>query len=272
MIRHLTALAFAFGTSTAASAQSVQMQLYEMLDLPQVVEIARLEGLDVAEDMGETLFAGGPSTSWDAQVGRIYTLDPMIETVRTNFTENLSDEDAQILLDFFASEPGQTIVSLELGARRAMLDDEIEEASKNAASEMAAENGEIYQLVDQFISTNDLIDSNVAGALNSSLAFFRGLADGGDPSAMMGEQEMLASVWSQEGEIRADMTEWIYSFLLMAYQPLEEEDLEAYIALSETDAGSALNGAIFAAFEPLFEQTSYALGRAAAQAITSQDI
>ena len=53
----------------------------------------------------------------------------------------------------------------------------------------------------------------------------------------------------QNIDIRQNTTEWVYSFLLLAYEPLEDADLETYIAFSETGAGQDLNAAMFAAFD-----------------------
>ena len=119
---------------------------------------------------------------------------------------------------------------------------------------------------------NNLVETNVAGALNTNLAFYYGLLDGGAFGGALTEDQILADVWSQEQEIRENTSEWIYSFLFMAYQPLEDEDLEAYIAFSETEAGEDLNRAMFASFDRLFEGISRSLGRAAANEMTAEEL
>jgi hypothetical protein len=96
--------------------------------------------------------------------------------------------------------------------------------------------------------------------------------DGGAFPAEMTESDILSDVWAQEPEIRANTEEWIYSFLIMAYDPVAPEDIEAYIAFSETDAGRAANRAIFAAFDGMFEDISLALGRAAARYMATQEL
>ncbi len=273
MIARLAAVCLVLAASVqSVTAQSLQSTLFDVLGMPQMVEIAREEGLATAENLGTDVFPGRSEGEWQRKVSRIYQLGAMTDLVEANFTQALSPEEATALLQFFTSARGESIVTLELSARRALLDEEIEEASKVAATQMAAEYGQHYQLVEEFIDANDLVDSNVAGALNASLAFYRGLADGGAYPAEMGEQAMLAEVWSQEGEIRENMTEWLYSYLLLAYEPLPTQDLQAYIDLSQTPAGAALNRAMFAAFEPLFSETSYALGRAAAEMMASQEL
>jgi hypothetical protein len=61
-------------------------------------------------------------------------------------------------------------------------------------------------------------------------------------------------------------------YLAMAYQPLSDADLEAYIAFSRTPEGQVLNRALFAAFDALFNALSRDLGLAAARLMAGQDL
>ena len=79
------------------------------------------------------------------------------------------------------------------------------------------------------------------------------------------DDEVLANVWDQEAEIRTTTTEWVMSFLLMAYQPLSDSDLEQYIIFSQTDAGKDLNRAVFNAFDQMFIDISKSLGLASSR-------
>ena len=64
------------------------------------------------------------------------------------------------------------MVSLEVSARRALLDEAVDVASKEAAVAAKKANTERFQLVDTFVQTNDLIETNVVGAMNSNVAFY----------------------------------------------------------------------------------------------------
>ena len=72
--------------------------------------------------------------------------------------------------------------------------------------------------------------------------------------------------------IRSDTETWVYSYLSMAYQPLADSDLEAYVALSETEAGRVLNRALFEGFDQMDVAISRALGTAAARFMAGEDI
>jgi len=124
----------------------------------------------------------------------------------------------------------------------------------------------------EFIAANDLLESNVVGALNANFAFYLGLSDGGAFPNPLSQDQMLSEVWSQEGVIREDIEEWLFSFLSLAYQPLSDADLQAYIDISNTPEGQAMNQALFVAFDGIFDEISRELGLAVAQVMAGQDL
>ena len=83
---------------------------------------------------------------------------------------------------------------------------------------------------------------------------------------------MLAQVWEQETEIRADTEEWLMAYLMVAYGKLSNAEIEAYVALSETAEGRALNRGLFAGFDGMYADLSYALGLAVAQQARGEDL
>jgi hypothetical protein len=58
----------------------------------------------------------------------------------------------------------------------------------------------------------------------------------------------------------------------VAYEPLTDDELDAYIAMSESSVGRVLNRALFAGFNAMYDKLSYALGLAAAQQMQQQDL
>ncbi|MGC9417599.1 MAG: DUF2059 domain-containing protein [Rhodovulum sp.] len=257
--------------AAAESSERVDL-LMDVLGLHDLVSIMREEGMGYGDDLEDEMFPGRGSERWDAAVARIYDGGRMAEDLRGALERGLADTDLDPLIVFFSSEVGARIVSLELSARRALLDAAVEEASIERLEEMQADGDSRLDLLERFVEANNLVEANVAGALNSNLAFYRGLADGRAFDFDLTEEQMLADVWGQEPEIRVETREWLFSFLAMAYAPLSDEVLEDYIALSETPEGNALNGALFAGFDVAFTRISRELGLAAAQFISGQDI
>lgn len=246
--------------------------LFAALGLPEMLQIMREEGLEYGDTIASDLFGGTPPQQWTAVVSDIYDVTMMSEEVRAAFVEELDGDDVDAMLAFYTSEPGRTIIQLEVSARRALLDDAIDQASKETAAIAMMDETPRFLMVRDFVEANDLIESNVVGALNSNYAFFMGLLDGGGMPGGMTSDTALQQVWEQEGEIRANTTEWVYAFLMLAYQPLPDADLEAYTAFSKSEAGQDLNDALFIAFNAMFDDISRALGIASSRFMVSQEL
>ena len=113
------------------------------------------------------------------------------------------------------------------------------------------------------IAVNDLIELNVSLGLNTSLAYYTGMVDAGW-RAGMGGADLLTLVWAQEQAIRDDVTDWAESYFLLAYQPLNAEEMQAYIDHAASPDGDAFNRAMFRAFDAVFGDISHRLGAAMA--------
>lgn len=244
--------------------------LLNALGVPQIVEIMREEGVEYGETLAVDMVPGGGTEGWTSTVDRIYDTERMLATVQEVFTDEFGDADVQTLLEFFTSETGQQIVSLELSARDAMREKEIEDAARAAFNDLDGTASEALSTISAFVNTNDLIEANLVGALNANYMFYLGLVDGG--ALRMSESEILTEVWSSEEETRADTREWVYAFLLMVYRPLADGVVEDYTELSATDAGRALNRALFAGFNKMYDDISYALGMATAREMQVQEL
>jgi hypothetical protein len=278
MIERLSVTVLAAGLALGPLAVSAQeagsdvQALYEALRLTDIVQVMRDEGIAYGDEIGADLFGGAPPADWQETVARIYDPARLEPQVMEALAAATAGQDIGPILAFFTSEPGSTFIDLEVSARQAMLDPEVEQMAKEAAAVAMADESPLYAQIERFVAANDLVETNVVAAMNSTYAFYLGLMDGGAFPAEMTESDILGDVWAQEPMIRANTEEWVYSFLLMAYGPLSPEDMEAYIAFSETDAGRAANRAIFAAFDGMFEDISLALGRAAARYMATEEL
>lgn len=270
---HISAAQEAPATTEGADAATDVLALSDALRIGEVMEVMRDEGLEYGETLESDMFPGGGGAAWQSKVSGIYDADAMVATFNDSLSDALAGDGdtAQRAAEFFASPLGQRVVQLEIEARRALLNDAAEDAAQLAWADMEAEDDPRAALIRRFAEVNDLIESNVTGALNSNLAFSRGLAGAG----LMGEMpqdEMLAEVWSQEDAVRTETEEWLYPYLALAYRPLSDAELTQYIDFSATPEGQRLNRALFAAFAVLFERISTDLGAAAATQLQGQDI
>ena len=260
---------------TAPQADAMRITaLTETLRMGDIFAVMREEGLEYGQTLSDEMFADNGGPQWDAAVALIYDAATMRSRFDAALTEALAGSGSELaaIEEFFGSAQGQAILQLEVEARRAMLDTDIEDAAKLAWEDMQAAGGARVDSLTRFAEINDLIESNVMGAMNANLAFYRGMSENGAFPEKMTEDEMLADVWGQEPDVRAETADWLFPYMMLAYQPLSEQDLDAYIAFSETLAGQKLNAALFSAFDSVFTRISYDLGRAAAGQMQGQDI
>ena len=269
MFSRLAACGFAVILAMPVRAEPAG-DLLDALKIDEIVELMRIEGQGYAEEMATDLLPAGESETWRQSVDRLYTPNAMEEVVRAGFLESFGDTDPAPLLAYFASEAGQKVVSLEIEARRAMVDPDVESAAREAWRERAGSGDTRLDQLDEFVEANDLLETNVVGALNASFQFYLGLVDGG--GLEMTEPEILEEVWMQEEVTRADTLEWLYGYLLLAYRPLSDAELDAYVDISATPEGKAMNRALFAGFNAMYNEISYGLGLAAAQEMLAQDL
>lgn len=262
----------AFGARAEPDVSADVAALAEALGLPEVIDVMREEGLQNGAELAEEMFPERAGEGWQTLVEKIYDVDWMTNTVWVGFAAELETTDLAPLMAFFDSPAGRKIVGLEVSARQALLEEEVEAVAKDHAAELAADGDPLIDLVGRYIDANDLLEYNVVGAMNSNYAFYTGLQDGGAFDSTLSEDQILTDVWSQEEAIRADTEEWLYAFLAMAYDPLSEAELEDYIAISQTPEGQALNRALFVAFDKLFVDVSHALGRSAATFVVGEDL
>jgi len=265
----LLAAVLALSASLRAEAPRGFDRLWDALALSPMVEVMQAEGLSQTEALGFDYLPYPPGEGWKTLTRRIYDREKMDQAMRIALGAALGEGSLDELIDFFESPEGARIVEMELEARKEFLDPAVEEKAREALTAPGAEDGRLA-LIDEYIAVNDLVEFNVMGALNSNFSFFRGLSEGG--GIKMGEDEMLAHVWSQEESTRIDTREWLRAYLHHAYQGLSDDELRAYIELSGSPEGQRLNRALFQGFERMYDDIYYALGLAVADQMDTQDL
>jgi hypothetical protein len=262
------------GSGAEAALAGQVAALAETMKIPDVVEILREEGVAYGATLDESMFAGSAGPDWTASVEALYDAGRMQEVFLSALARELGPHADRVpaMEAFFGGDLGQRILTLELEARRALLDEAVEDVARLAWEEMQAEGGPRVDLLGRFVEANDLIESNVMGALNSNLAFYQGMAEGGAFEDAMTEEQMLTDTWAQEPQIRAQTEGWVFTYLALAYGPLSDEELDTYVAFSTSPEGQILNDALFAAFDEVFRPISRGLGLAAARQLQGQDI
>lgn len=244
--------------------------LMDVLRLDEVAVILQAEGMEYAENLNQEMLRGQGGPGWQLQVDAIYNTQRMTETLRGYLEAELQDDMREDAISFFASGTGAQIITLENAARAAIGSQDIEDAARTKFAELEGTGDPRLAQITALIDSGDMINRNVTAAMNSNYQFMRGLADGG--AVDMTDAEMLAEVTEQQDAITDDTTGWLYGFLLLAYSPLDDAQLDQYIAFAETKPGIALNRALFDGYGAAYAEISYALGRAIALNMVAEEL
>jgi len=238
--------------------------LMAALRFDEVAQVIALEGAGYGDTLRDEMFPRGDAARWGDLVARIYDPDRMAQMMQEQLSDHLADQDLAPMIAFYGSEPARQIVELELAARRALLDDAVDDAADARLAEMQGRDDPRLKQLDRMIEGNAMVERNVVGAMNANFAFYRGLVAGGI-TPELDEADMLRQIWAGEELLREDTAQWLYSFLVLAYDPVSDADLDTYIDFALTDTGRMLDAALYDSFEVLFSTISNQLGLGAAQ-------
>ncbi len=249
--------------------------LVAALCLEGLMQVISDEAIDVGDETARTMFPDEAASGWQGEIARINRPERLLALFHDALMRALAQEDPALIdaaLRYFDSDFGRKVVALELSARRAMLDKDVESSAYAAYSAAAGRNDRRVGVIADMIAAADLLESNVAGALNGVLAFSRGFEVAGGYGEPMTESELIADVWAQEPQLRAETEGWLNAYLMLAYGPLTDAELRDYIAFSTRPEGKALSRALFSAFDEMFAITAYETGLRAAGKIMGQEL
>lgn len=269
-MRHAFAFLGFLMMAQAVWADARHTVLMDVLQINRLALILQDEGILHGQELNIDMLNGQAGASWQMQVQAIHDPERISEALRHGFERELQGDLLEQTITFFASELGQKIIELETTARIALAEADVEAEARARYEELAQGSGPRAALIDRMMAAGDLVARNVASAMNSNYQFLRGLADG--DALEMSDAEILEDVAADRDEIEADTTSWLGAFLLLAYSPLSDAELEAYATFSESPAGLALNKGFFAGFDPVYEDISYALGRAVALNMLAEEL
>lgn len=244
--------------------------LMDVLQIRELSAILHGEGIRYGEDLAADFLGGQGGPGWQVQVARIYAPERIAAGIRAGLEAHLDGQTLEDGIAFFGSDLGARIVTLENSGRLALADVAVEEEARTRFEALRDADPDRHALIMRIIDAGDLIDRNVVSAMNSNIQFLRGMVDG--DAYELTEADILTEVAAEREALEADTLGWLGGFMTLAYSPLGEDDLTLYAEYTESPAGNALNRGLFAGFDPLYEDISYAMGRVLALNMTGEDL
>lgn len=256
----VTALALFCALTGIARAND---RLHDLLQTTRLFDVLAAEYVVMAEAMR----AEDPEMlgeDWLAAMVSLYDPREMEALYRADLNTRLAarPEVEAAFLDFAQSELGRDVITREVETRAQLLDPDWQ-APVPKREDYAALETTVTAVIEGF----DLIEGNIAAAMNSHLEDARGFFDALDMA--FDASEMIASLYAEEPEIRENTEAWLRDYLFAAYAGLSQGDLEALAELSRDPLHRAFTRAQIAAFDAAFEGRSYQAGLLRALALRS---
>lgn len=258
-----------------AGQAALEQRLWQVMQLDALMLLLRDEALAEVGAMEEATGPAGEGGLWREAVARIHDPDLLHDLFREGAAEELARSTPAVVdagLDFYDSPLGRRALALELSTRAAILDDEVRQDAETAFDMARLIGDPRAAQIERFIAAGDLLEMNVAGAMNAALAFSRGYDQGGGYRMPMSDRQRLADVWAQETAIRDEIRNWLQGYLFLAYSPLGDEELERYIRFQMRPEGRALARILASGFDRLFTQTSFYMGLAFAADMSGREL
>ncbi|MDG1738208.1 MAG: hypothetical protein P8L68_18095 [Paracoccaceae bacterium] len=245
------------------AGQTEDEYLLSLVRLDEMIEVVRAEGLSDNQNIPMEFFGSSFGGAWTDTLDEIFDETVLSSQIEEEFLSSFGDAPRDEILEFLESDAWQIAVGYELKGRVAMLDPKVEAAAIETYWQTFEKNNRRMQDLTALIEAGDLINTNVVGAMNSMYEFNLGIVSEGFDLGMS-EEDILVQIWSEEDNLRYEISEWIYSFLLLAYDPLDTDLLQAQIAFFETPEGKRFNRALIESFDRVYGGISFNLGAAIA--------
>jgi len=246
-------------SATAVLASPESDRLMDALGVPELIAAFSVEGIENGAALDDSVLNGQGGNVWAETVRRLYDPQRLEADVRRAFAETLDEQVAAQALLFFESELGVRIVALEVQARTAMLNDDLEAAARSAPSALD-------ETITAFLEIRHLIERNTDAAMAAQEAFYAGLA------MSSGQTDSTPDPATQRALIMAETESWLRGYYALAQSPLSADEVAIYTAFWDTEIATALDDALFEAFGTSYASLSFGLGQAAGHLLPQNDL
>ena len=152
----------------SAASKAELDRLFAAMRTGELLKIMSDEGIAEGDELREEMFGGQGDIGWGGALVTIYGHTRMIAEFRETFDSELAKSDLTPLLEFYGTDTGKRVARFEIEGRRAISDEAVETAAKQAHADLEGDKPERLDQLNAFISQNDLIELNVACLLYTS--------------------------------------------------------------------------------------------------------
>ncbi|MEL7099149.1 MAG: hypothetical protein AAGM84_10015 [Pseudomonadota bacterium] len=242
----------------AVSAQSAVDRLFDAAGLPELIASFADDSRLGARDLDDSFLQGQGGDVFAETIDRLHDPARLIETMRAGVSDRLDPDDAAQALSFVESEMGQRIARLEVEARQAMSNDDVEAAALAAADRAD-------DAVVAMIELRNLPERNADISFNAQVAFWAGVA-------ATAPDFDVPDIEGQRDAIAARSRTWVTGFYMLVASALEDGDLETYSAFWDTEVAEAWDDAVSAALEEMYSELSFATGQAVGRLLPQNEL
>ncbi|MDF3605303.1 DUF2059 domain-containing protein [Paracoccus sp. DMF-8] len=262
--------------STGASTTRLSIIQHDINDL---IHLDRLLDMMAHEAVSELLLSLGEGMGPDdsavlrINLQRIYAPERLSRLMSAALSAELAAQDPQVIdmaLRFYDSPPGRRLVGLELSARRVLLDPDQMQVADEMLSQAQERGDPRLDQIERLIAATDVVETGVVSGLNGSIqstrGFYAAIGERPDP------QELTVDATLIEDRLRPEISQWVRRMLLLAYQPLDDAEIEALIVFVATPEARILSACLNRAFDAVFMRLSFEVGIISGAALSGEGI
>ena len=240
-------------------------KLIELLRHDELAEVMRLEAMHIESSLPSEFDIEIDTLAWQARLDEIFQADRIEAGLTAGFLATFNTRSMDAVSDYLASDEWVAMFDLTNAASLALLEPEQEAAAKEAYWRHEELQTDRLRQIEDLVNTVDLIEQNVAGWLNSMIAFNTGMGSV-DIAFSVPEDEMIAYLLEDEHIARQEIGEWVMAFYWLAMDPVSDASLDRHIEFWQSRAGKDLSVAMMAGYQAVYGVTDFEVGKALVEA------
>lgn len=200
------------------------------------------------------------SEAWTAAARENFQTEAMFADVTEAMAGGLDAGQMAALEAFYSSPLGLEITAMEVAAQRAEMALQVKTEGADILRGLIAREDPRLEQLTQLIEALAAVETGLAMAESLNHAVLSGMSASGQMPYKLSSGQIDAMVAAQRGLMRGAIQEQLFVSMAYSYQTLSDDDLDAYIAFLQTDAGRAFYGRLLASTEAVIGARAHRFG------------